>query len=373
MGELREMLLRQQLQAELEKARKLEASGMEKEAGAHYLRAGAISRTLAFSGSRVVADGRFQEANQYEAAGNVMRAAGPEAADANASAIDQLIITLRPDTKWEEIGGLDEAKKTLRQAIIIPFIRKRPRYVNVTRSILLYGPPGTGKTLLAKASSNTLSAAFFEARAPGLLSKYFGESGKLISALFSKAKKMQPSLIFMDEIDSLAPRRDSGIDESSRRVLGQLLSELEGFSSRKEDRVVFIGATNKPWDLDEALLSRFQRKVYVPLPDARSREKILSIHLEGAGTGGLDMKGLAGKTEGFSGRDLASLCQEAVMLMVREQNPGLEQMNAKQLETYDMRTRDLKPSDFEEAFAKIRPACKEQDLRRYSEWKDSFG
>ncbi|MCK4714157.1 MAG: AAA family ATPase, partial [Candidatus Aenigmarchaeota archaeon] len=114
----------------------------------------------------------------------------------------------------------------------IPFVGGRPDFVRITKSILLYGPPGTGKTLLAKASSNTLSATFFEAKASGLLSKYFGESSKIISSLFKKASDMQPSLIFLDEIDSIAPSRSGDINESSRRVLGEILEGMEGFSNK---------------------------------------------------------------------------------------------------------------------------------------------
>jgi len=373
MGEIRLNMLKQQLQAELEEARKLESQGKEKEAGVHYVRAGAIARRLAYQAPREDAEDFFQTATQYESVGNIIRTTSSHTRAASPDMIDQLIVTQKPDTKWEDIGGLKEAKRTLKQAIIMPFVRKRPDYVSAAKSILMYGPPGTGKTMLAKASSNTLSATFFEAKASGLLSKYFGESSKMISALFAKAKKMQPSLIFMDEIDSLAPSRDTGIDESSRRVLGQLLSEIDGFESRKEDRIIFMGATNKPWDLDDALLSRFQRKVYVPLPDAGSRKKIFIIHLRGAELGRLDMDQLVEKSEGYSGRDIASLCQEAVAGMIRDKNPDLEELTAKQLESYMLVTRGLLPSDFETAFGKVKATSKDWSLERYAKWQREFG
>jgi len=373
MGELRQNILRQQLQAELDKARQLEAKGKEKEAGIHYTKAGAMARRIAYQAPREDAEDFFQTASQYESVGNIIRTTTGQARANSPDLIDQLIVTQKPITTWEDIGGLEEAKGTLRQAIILPFVRGKPDFVTITKSILLYGPPGTGKTMLAKASSNTLNATFFEAKASSLLSKYFGESSKIISALFSKARKLQPSLVFMDEVDSLAPSRDSGIDESSRRVLGQMLEEMDGFESRHDDKVLFMGATNKPWDLDDALLSRFQRKIFVPLPDAASRKLIFEIHLFGADLGNVDLNELVEKSTGYSGRDIAALCQEAVTLMIREKNPDLEKLNAKELEVYTLNTRGMELGDFEQAFEKVKPSSKADILDKYDEWSKEFG
>jgi len=373
MGELRENMLKQQMQSELEKARSLEAAGKEKQAGAYYARAGAIARRLAYVAPREHAEDFFDTASQLESAGNIMKSTTSESRSISESMIKQMIVSQKPTTKWEEIGGLEEVKKDLKEAIVLPFVGGKPDFVKTTKSILLYGPPGTGKTLLAKASSNTLSATFFEAKASALLSKYFGESSKIITALFGKAKDMQPSMIFMDEIDSIAPSRGRDIDEASRRVLGQVLEEMDGFSSRKEDKVIFIGATNKPWDLDDALLSRFQRKVYVPLPDSESRKSILGIHLSGADVSSVDMERLVSQTDGFSGRDISSLCMEAINQMVREKNPGLDRLTAKQLETYSMETRPLKDDDFASALSKIKPSAAGHSIEKYREWEKEFG
>ena len=373
MGELRQNMLRQQLQSELEKARKQEAKGNEKEAGVHYSKAGAMARKIAYQAPRGDAEYFFQTASQYESIGKIIRTTDGQARAKSPDIIDQLIVTQKPTTSWDDIGGLDDAKKTLKQAIILPFVKAKPDFVTVTKSILLYGPPGTGKTLLAKASSNTLNATFFEAKASSLLSKYFGESTKIVSALFAKAKKEQPSLVFMDEIDSLAPSRDSGIDESSRRVLGQMLEEMEGFESRHDDKVLFMGATNKPWDLDDALLSRFQRKIFVPLPDKASRELIFGIHLKGADTSRLNIANLVDKSTGYSGRDIAALCQEAISIMIREKNPDLENMSAKQLEVYSLNTRGLLPEEFEKAFEEVKPGSTADMLDKYDEWIKEFG
>jgi SpoVK/Ycf46/Vps4 family AAA+-type ATPase len=372
MGELREYILKQQLQAELEKAKELEANGKEKEAGVHYVKAGAMARRLAYNAPREHAEDFFQTASQYESLGNIIRTTTGQTRANSPSLIDQLIVTQKPSTSWEAIGGLEDAKNTLRQAIILPFVKSKPDFVTLTKSILLYGPPGTGKTMLAKASSNTLDATFFEAKASSLLSKYFGESTKIISALFTKAREMQPSLVFMDEIDSMAPSRDSGIDESSRRVLGQMLGEMDGFESRREDKVLFMGATNKPWDIDEALLSRFQRKIYVPLPDPVSRKVIFEIHLKGADLSKVSIDKLVADSAGYSGRDIASLCQEAISLMIREKNPDLDKLSAKQLEEYALSTRGLSPEDFAKAFEKVKPGSTVDELDKYDNWGKEF-
>ncbi len=379
MSSLRENLLRQHLHAELAKARLLEKQGKIKEAGVHYTRAGAIYRRIAYNAPPQRAEEIFSTASQYETLGNTiknqekiteMKRTAPEVYE---SAIESLIVSTKPETTWEDIGGLPEVKRTIKEAIIIPFIQNKPPFVRSPRTILLYGPPGTGKTLLAKASTNTLSATFFEARSSALLSKYFGESGKLISALFNKAEKLQPSVIFIDEIDSLAVARTGQVSEASRRVLGQLLTEMEGFSTKKEEKILIMGATNKPWDLDDAMVSRFQRRIYVPLPDEKARKNIIKIHLNGAEVGKISIDELVERTKGFSGRDIANLCQEAINLMIRESNPGLDKLTIQELEHYSLRSRQLSKEDFESAFENVRPTSQQKDLDKYEKWKEEFG
>lgn len=368
--------MRQELQRELRLARELEKKGLVKKAALHYLKVGAIYRKLGYDSPKEKAELNFNTATQYENLGKTIRS-GPVkniekiSPDIYENMIENLIIRTKPDTVWDDIGGLADVKRTIKEAIILPFIQHKPEFVKSTRTILLYGPPGTGKTLLAKASSNTLNASFFEARASSLLSKYFGESGKLVNALFNKARKLQPSVIFIDELDSIAVSRGADTNEASRRVLSQLLTEIEGFSTSKEEKVLIIGATNKPWDLDDAAVSRFQRKIYVPLPDEKARKSIFKIHLKGVDLSGINLEELVEKTEGFSGRDVANLCQEAVVFMVREMNPDLEKLTSKQVEIYSLRSRGLSLADFEHSFDKIKPASK--NIEKYEEWGKEFG
>jgi len=379
MGNLREQILRQELQKEIEKARKLEKDGKHEEASKHYTKVSVIYRRIAYNAPRARSEEMFDVASQYENLGTAIRKGGEIekarefAPDVYEKAIDSLIITQKPETEWDDIGGLKEAKRVIKEAIILPFIHDKPPFIHSPRTILLVGPPGTGKTLLAKASSNILSATFFEARVSALLSKYFGESGKLVGALFDRARKEQPSLVFIDELDSIAVARSGSINEATRRVLGEFLTQIEGFNTKKGERVLTMGATNKPWDVDDAIISRFQRKIYVPLPDEKARKAIFRIHLEGADTSGIGLDGLVRKTQGFSGRDIASACQEAVNSMVREQNPDLEELTSRRVEKYTLRYRALRPEDFEEALNKIRPAVSAQDVKKYEEWGKEFG
>jgi len=380
METLREGILRQELQRKIEQARSLEKDGKQEEASRKYLEASSLYRRIAVISPRERAGEMFSAAEQYETFGKTISHAGqlkqmsrtdPELFE---EAISNLIISEKPDTKWDDIGGLSDAKSVIKEAIILPFIRDKPPFVRSQRTILLYGPPGTGKSMLAKAASNTLNATFFEARLSTLLSKYFGESTKLVSALFGKARKMQPAVIFMDELDSIAMRRSGDTSEASRRVLGELLTQIEGFGNKSEDRILVMGATNKPWDLDEAAISRFQCKIYVPLPDERSRRSIFQIHLEGAGVEGSAVLGeLARRTEGFSGRDIRAVCQEATSGMIRQMNPELEDLSSRQVESYRLKTRTLSMSDFDRALLKVKPATSKADAKRYEDWKKEFG
>jgi len=378
-SEMMHLILRHELQKELHTARALEHRGKNREASTHYLRAGNLYRKIAYASSPERANEMFSTATNYERIASVVREkrsvdrVKEVSPSLQREFIDSLIVSEKPGTVWDDIGGLSGIKSAIKEAVIAPLIKKNTDHVKAPRTILFYGPPGTGKTLLSKASSNTLEATFFEARLSVLLSKYFGESTKLVSALFLKAKVSEPSLVFIDELDAMGIARAADIDESTRRVLKQLLMELDGFNSPSNDKIIVMAATNKPWDLDDALLSRFRKKIYVPLPDAGTREQILGIHLRGADTSELNLKGLADKTQRFSGRDIQSLCQEAITHMVREMNPGLGEMDAAATENYTLHDRPMKQSDFNGALQKIRPTSTPEDVARYQQWKGEFG
>jgi len=365
--ELRKNILRRELQRQLELARDLDKN-QDPAASLHYIKAANIYKKLAdyYPGYADV----HKIAESYERyGGNIQK---QEKTDDLESVIDTLLITQKPITTWDDIGGLEQAKNEIKETIILPFIHNKPDFVRSSKTILFYGPPGTGKTMLAKASSNVLSATFFEARLSSILSKYFGESSKLVSILFRRAREMQPSLIFTDELDSIAFSRGADMNEATRRVLSQLLTEIDGFNTSQKDKVIIIGATNKPWDLDEAVISRFQKKIYVPLPDEVARTSIFNINLTGAQLD-FDIKELARRSHAYSGRDISAVCQEAIMLMINEQNPGLGDLTTHSLGTYSLKYRKLRLSDFEHAFGKVKSSVDSTKLSKYDEWKNEFG
>ncbi|MHA2087539.1 MAG: AAA family ATPase, partial [Promethearchaeota archaeon] len=237
--------------------------------------------------------------------------------------ISGTIVTESPKVNWEDIAGLENVKQALREAIVLP-IAKPELFTGARRpwsGILLFGPPGCGKTLLAKAAATECRATFFSASSADLLSKWLGESEKLISALFKIARLKAPSLIFMDEIDSVATKRGEGSESGGeRRVKTQLLSEIQGLKSTHDKPLLVLGATNRPWDIDNAMLSRFEKRVQVPLPDMKARAGIFKIHTEGVNTAltDEDFIELSVRSEGYSGRDIANVCREVIMLPIRE-------------------------------------------------------
>ncbi len=270
----------------------------------------------------------------------------------------------RSKVTWEKIGGLEETKREIKFTYGLALAQK-PEGVKLAgwRRMLFYGPPGTGKTLLAAATSNGLGATFFNVKASNLLSKYFGESSKLITALFDAARNEADegfAVIFIDEVESLClPRGEGSESGAERRMLSTILSEMDGLADKGEDRFVLtISATNAPWDLDDAVLSRFQKRIYIPLPDAPARKAILEIQLLKEGhTLDVSMDDVVRNTEWFSGRDLERLANQAVNIMVEELNgqiPHCVDGGRDAIESYKLRIRPLQKKDFDEAFKRIR-------------------
>ncbi|ADI73914.1 AAA family ATPase, CDC48 subfamily [Methanohalobium evestigatum Z-7303] len=270
---------------------------------------------------------------------------------------------------WDDIGGLDNAKQELSEAVEWPL--KYPdlfKAVNTTppRGVILYGPPGTGKTMLAKAVSGESEANFISIKGPELLSKYVGESERAIRETFRKAKQAAPTVIFIDEIDSIAPRRGKSNDSNvTERVVSQILTEMDGIEELKD--VVVIAATNRLDIVDPALLrpGRFDRMVYVSIPEKESRKMIFNIHLEGKPLAdNVDIEKLANITEGYSGADIEAICREAALLALREViKPGLSKSEAK-----DIANRiKINWSHFEKAIARTKPTTSKKDMQFYDQ------
>ncbi len=277
---------------------------------------------------------------------------------------------------WGDIAGLEETKRAIKIAYGLS-IAKHPDGIELGgwRTMLFYGPPGTGKTLLAAATSNGLSATFFSVKVSDLLSKYFGESTRLISALFEQARAKAPSVIFLDEFDALTPPRGGGESGAERRIISTLLAELDGLAAKDDDAYVLtIAATNTPWDIDKAIISRFEKKVYIPLPDPPARQRILELNLQGHTVQG-GLTGLTTKTKGYSGREIARLCKEVVNQMIERSNPDLHKAvdaGPEAVADYQVKVSPITAADLSVAFKRVKPATNKAEITRFQRWVDSL-
>jgi SpoVK/Ycf46/Vps4 family AAA+-type ATPase len=257
---------------------------------------------------------------------------------------------------WEDIGGLENVKDLIKKSVVIGIIENKPKAIEAWNTILFYGPPGTGKTLMAAAVAKKIDATFFDVKVSQMLSKYYGESPKIMSALFEVAREEAPSVVFIDEFDSIALSRGGEIDEESRRGLSTLLAELDGLQSKSASKkfVLIIAATNTPDDIDEAIMSRFGKKIEIPLPDLDACKQILRIHTEKKGIG-LEDDSLYDRLAKYctehkmSGREIKFMCTDAIWNMLDEMNPDLEKLAEEPYEDikeYELKTRELKEKDF---------------------------
>lgn len=292
--------------------------------------------------------------------------------------LDEIVVN-GDEVHWSDIAGLEEAKKSLKETVVYPFLRpdlfsglREP-----ARGMLLFGPPGTGKTMLARAVATESQSTFFSISASSLTSKYLGESEKLVKALFQLAKRLAPSIIFVDEIDSLLGTRDKeGENEASRRIKNEFLvqwSDLTKAAAGRDSgedvqRVLVLAATNLPWAIDEAARRRFVRRQYIPLPAKNTRkaqfEKLLSQQIHTLSS--KDMEELLELTEGFSGSDITALAKDAAMGPLRE-------LGDKLLETRKSEIRPLQLGDFINSLNYIRPSVSRGNLARFEQWAKMYG
>lgn len=284
-------------------------------------------------------------------------------------AISDTIIAEKPDVKWSDVANLETAKQALREAIILPMMRpdlfegaRKP-----WRGILLFGPPGCGKTLIAKAVASEVKATFFNVSAATLVSKWLGESEKLVRELFVAARAKQPAIVFIDEVDSVATRREGDEVGGERRLKTQLMQEMEGVTSNMGDQIIILGATNVPWELDPALRRRFERRVYINMPEEEAREEIFKIHTRGVELGkDVDFKELAKLSEGYVGSDIAMVCREALMMPIRE----LDAAGA--LSDKNVKVRPVNRQDFLEALRGVKPVVSPSELVKFKDWAEEF-
>ena len=352
------------------------------EAIPHYLDAAeALMKAIKFERNPQVARSLKKKANMYISRARELRellekrkerkstAGSDDEEEKLENAISDIIVTEKPNIALKDIAGLETAKQTLREAIVLPLMRpdlfsgaRKP-----WRGILLFGPPGCGKTLLAKATAAEVEATFFNVSASSIISKWLGESEKLVKQLFELADEKQPSIIFIDEVDALAGAR-GGEHDAMRRVKTELLTSMDGLSSSETDRIVTVGATNMPESIDGAFRRRFERRIYIPLPDFPARSAIFSFNTKGVELAECaDFEVLAEITEGYSGSDIAMVCREAIMTPIRE----LDMAGA--IEDTSIAARSVTQDDFLEAIESINPSVSDDEIEKYDNWNEEFG
>jgi transitional endoplasmic reticulum ATPase len=276
---------------------------------------------------------------------------------------DEWLVAERPSIRFPDIAGLDDVKEQIRVKMIYPFTHaeQAKKYrIRTGGGILLYGPPGTGKTMIAKAVAGELDATFFAIAPSEILNKWVGESEKNIRKLFDAARRCSRAVIFIDEVEALTPpRRDGESGGVMQRVVPQILNELDGFDRKADQHLLFMGATNEPWNIDSAMLrpGRLDEKIYVGLPEAAARRKILDMNLGGAPLDpGVDLDKLSSRLDGYSGADIAYACRKVA------EETFLDSVERKI-------DRSIGPADFDRVLQKLKPSVSRVDLDRFKKFK----
>ena len=287
------------------------------------------------------------------------------------SSYDDVILQEKPDVKWNEIVGLNDAKKALRESITFPSMRPDLFPLGWPRGILLYGPPGTGKTLLAAAVAADIDGYFMNVDASTIMSKWLGEAEQNVSKLFKSAKNMLEEgnasvVIFIDEVDSLFGKRDQEIGGESR-VRNQILKEMDGIDDKGKHLPLYvIGATNKPWSLDWPFLRRFQKRIYVNLPNLDARTEMLELYTSSLKLNNyIKLSDLAYSFDGYSGSDIRDICQSAQLKVVSE----LFELGAPD---ESQQPKEITIDDFTQILERRKPSVSSEMLHAYTKWSDNY-
>ncbi len=285
---------------------------------------------------------------------------------------DDLVLKDKPNVKWDEVIGLDDAKRALRESIIYPTQRPDLFPLGWPKGILLYGPPGNGKTLLAAATASEIDGYFINVDAASMMSKWLGEAEKNVAKLFSMARKLVskenvPVILFIDEVDSLLGTRSNEIG-GEVRVKNQFLTEMDGVTSKSGKSPIYvIGATNKPWSLDWPFLRRFQKRIYVGLPDYNARLQMFRSYTNQLNIDpSLKLEDLAKITEGYSASDIRDICQGVQLKVVNELFESGKAFDG------NAQTRSIGMNDFKEILKNRKPSVSQEMIKAYLRWTEQF-
>ena len=296
---------------------------------------------------------------------------GGRTTEGGKSSYEELIVTEKPKVNWEEVVGLDTAKKAIKEAIVYPVQRPDLFPLGWPRGILLFGPPGCGKTLIAAAVATELDATFYSIDAASIMSKWLGEGEQNVAKLFISARKSsnegKAAIVFVDELDSLMGQHSNEVG-GEIRVRNQFLKEMDGVMDKgKALHVYVIGATNKPWDLDWAFIRRFQKRILVPLPDHPTRLMMLKLYTSNLQIEqDVDLHELARLSEGFSGSDIRDVCQSAQLKLIGEFFETGKAMDK------EAKPRLLTMIDFRSILEDRKPSVSMSMLSHYSRWFEAF-
>jgi len=332
-----------------------------------------VQRAIAYQERIKALQGAVSSTEMNEASNNDGGGGGAtmEGSGNGKSNSEELVVTEKPKVNWEEVIGLETAKKAVKEAIVYPVQRPDLFPLGWPRGILLFGPPGCGKTLLAAAVATEIDANFYSIDAASIMSKWLGEGEQNVAKLFGSARKSanegKPAIVFVDELDSLMGQHSNEVG-GEVRVRNQFLKEMDGIVDKgKALHVYVIGATNKPWDLDWAFIRRFQKRILVPLADHATRLSMLKLYSSNLQVDtDVDLQELARLSEGFSGSDIRDVCQSAQLKLIGEFFDSGKAMDK------EAKPRALTMADFRQILEERKPSVSLDMLSMYNRWFDAF-